>query len=148
MTKQGTTTVKADEDKIEQVKHMGHGMLSKAFRAGLDMLLDCASIEEHELKIQRDMLKNERSEIDVKIEHIESKLSEIELRPAGNVSSANESIIQEFMRCSPSIVYEHKTQLIDHLASLCHTLTPDKVRAFYKDRKREPTRDDIEHFLR
>jgi len=148
-----STTVKGDPGKIKAIKQMGHGSLSRAFRIGCDVLLGITSDDVEKLTEKRNILEQERSVSEVKIEQLNMKIEKLTSETAQTkLISQNEEgqfnrIVSEFIRCAPLIIFKKQTQLIDHLASL-GMVNASEIREFFNKFEIEPTESEIMEFLK
>ena len=144
------TTVKGDPDKVEAIKKMGYGQLSRAFRIGCDVLLGVATDDIEKLQTHKTQLVHERDVIEAKIIHMSARIDEITLNQEDSSQLtifANKYVVDEYIRCASDIVYSHKLYLVDYLASLSDTVSAKDVRSFFRTLSTEPTRSEIEKFI-
>lgn len=144
------TTVKGDPDKVEAIKKMGYGQLSRAFRIGCDVLLGVATDDIEKLQTQKAQLIHEHDIIEVKLIHISTRINEMSLNQADSSQLtifANKYVVDEYIRCASDIIYSNKIYLVDYLASLSDTISAKDVRSFFRTLSTEPTRSEIEKFI-
>ena len=148
------TTVLGDPDKIEAIKAMGRGALSKAFRLGCDTMLSIATDDIQILETRRTELEEQRKNVEGELSQINTRITSIHAERESTVQEEEEHVdkfeyaMSEYLRCSPLILYKGMTQLCEYLAGLLPYTEVNDVRAFYtRHSTKEPTVKEVNLFL-